>query len=141
MSILSSICRVPVILPPSSSAAVVSGSAMLGRYAAEVREVLGDKEITSMEQAKQAGKKMKERLWEIMVRDSHHTLDFPSPNLTSLALQIDMTPAGKRIVPEAGKKEMALFDVKYAIYKESIEVQRRWRKMVDDVAGDEGLAE
>ena len=41
---------------------------MLGRYAAEVREVLGGKEITSMEQAKQAGKQMKERLWEIMVR-------------------------------------------------------------------------
>lgn len=67
MSILSSICRVPVILPPSSSAAVVSGSAMLGRYAAEVRERLGNKEITTMEQAKQAGKEMKERLWEIMV--------------------------------------------------------------------------
>lgn len=50
-----------------------------------------------------------------------------------------MTPAGKRIVPEAGKKEMALFDVKYQIYKESIDVQRRWRKMVDDVAGSEGL--
>jgi hypothetical protein len=68
MSILSSICRVPVVLPPSSSAAVVSGSAMLGRYAAEVRDVLGGKEITSMDQAKEAGKEMKERLWEIMVR-------------------------------------------------------------------------
>lgn len=53
-------------------------------------------------------------------------------------LQVDMTPVGKRIVPEAGEKEMALFDVKYKIYRESIEVQRRWRKMVDDVAGDEG---
>lgn len=68
MSILSSICRVPVVLPPSSSAAVVSGSAMLGRYAAEVREVLGGKSITTMAQAKEAGKHMKERLWEIMVR-------------------------------------------------------------------------
>jgi hypothetical protein len=43
-----------------------------------------------------------------------------------------MTPAGKRVVPGAGPKEMALLDVKYKIFRESIDVQRRWRKIVDD---------
>jgi hypothetical protein len=103
MSILSSICQVPVILPPSSSAAVVSGSAFLGRFAHEVAEARQGKEITSMDDVKESGKKMGERLWEIMV---------------------EMTPPGKRVVPEAKEKEVKLLDVKYKIFRESIDVQR-----------------
>ncbi|CED83400.1 Ribulose kinase and related carbohydrate kinases [Phaffia rhodozyma] len=112
MSLLSSVCRIPVILPPSSSAAVVSGSAMLGRFAAEVSEKLGQEPISSMEMAKKAGKGMNERLWEIMV---------------------EMTPPGARVEPEAEKDEMALLDVKYEIFRESIDIQKKWRKMIADV--------
>ncbi|KAL7410972.1 Pentulose kinase [Mrakia frigida] len=115
MSLLSSVCRVPVILPPSSSAAVVSGSAMLGRYAYEVQRSRDSKEITTMEEVLSEGQQYKESLWEIMV---------------------EMTPAGKRVVPGAGEQEMRLLDVKYKIFRESIDVQRRWRKMVDEAYGE-----
>lgn len=48
-----------------------------------------------------------------------------------------MTPAGKRIVPSAGEKEMRLLDVKYKIFRESIDVQKRWREMVKEACGEE----
>ena len=70
MSLLSSVCRVPVILPPSSSAAVVSGSAMLGRYAYEVQQARDGKAIGSMKEVGEEGQRYKERLWEIMVGPS-----------------------------------------------------------------------
>lgn len=47
-----------------------------------------------------------------------------------------MTPAGKRVIPGAGEQEMRLLDVKYKIFRESIDVQRRWRKMVDEAYGE-----
>jgi hypothetical protein len=202
MSILSSICQVPVILPPSSSAAVVSGSAFLGRFAHEVASARQGKEITSMEEVRESGKEMGERLWEIMVSSNWLLLltEIDSTerarvkletlkNLFSHGLvrcfgeQVEMTPPGKRVVPEAKEKEVNLLDVKYKIFRESIDVQRSrscftsfivsislplaflsfsrapssadssvffvvcvsdmsgWRKMVQDVAGDEGTEE
>lgn len=55
MQLFADVCSVPVILPFSHSTAVVLGSAMLGRYAAELSE-------------KKTGELSKDRLWEIMVR-------------------------------------------------------------------------
>jgi len=57
MQLIADICEVPVILPHSPSAAVVLGSAMLGRFAAEV-SALGRK-LSDEEQRR--------RLWRIMV--------------------------------------------------------------------------
>lgn len=79
MSLLSSVCRVPVILPPSSSAAVVSGSAMLGRYAYEVQQARDGRAIGSMKEVGEEGQRYKERLWEIMVSIVQRVISFASP--------------------------------------------------------------
>ena len=36
--------------------------------------------------------------------------------------------------PAAGEREKRLLDVKYRIFLESIEIQRRWRREIDAVA-------
>lgn len=54
--------------------------------------------------------------------------------LTALAVpQMDMTPAGKAVVPSATEYEKRLLDVKYRIFRESIDIQRRWRNMINSV--------
>lgn len=54
MQLLANTCNMPVVIPHSSSTAVVTGAAMLGRFAAEVNE--RDRERNGKE------------LWDIMVR-------------------------------------------------------------------------
>ena len=39
-----------------------------------------------------------------------------------------MTPAGTLVSPAASAKEMKLLDAKYAIFQETIEIQKKWRK-------------
>ena len=46
----------------------------------------------------------------------------------------EMTPPGTVVRPVAGDKEKKLLDVKYRIFLESIEIQRRWRSEIDAVA-------
>ena len=121
---------------------------MLGRYAYEVQTSRNAKEITTMQEVLSEGQKYKETLWEIMVsskrdeaKEKRYSL-FDDWKLTRLSLslfcsfQVDMTPAGKRIAPGAGEQEMRLLDVKYKIFRESIDVQRRWRAMVDEAYGE-----
>lgn len=118
---------------------------MLGRYAAEVQSSRQGKAISTMAEVTEAGRSLKERLWEIMVRRRQGcklAVPFLHVNESApLRAQVEMTPPGTQIAPEAGKKEMALFDVKYKIFRESIDVQRKWRKMVEDVCGDAGKEE
>jgi len=115
MQLLSNVCNVPIILPHSYSAAVVVGSAMLGRFAAEVSESIGKQALKAQGEAESASYDAKERLWSIMV---------------------EMTQPGTRIEPGATPKEVRLLQAKYKIFRESIEIQRRWRKeMQDAVAG------
>lgn len=45
-----------------------------------------------------------------------------------------MTPAGTLIAPKAEKKEKKLLEAKYKIFRESIEIQKRWRKEMDEAA-------
>lgn len=45
-----------------------------------------------------------------------------------------MTPPATVMRPDAGEKEKKLLDVKYRIFLESIEIQRRWRREIDSVA-------
>ena len=54
MQLLANACNMPVVIPHSSSTAVVTGAAMLGRFAAEASERGGEMD----------GKE----LWNIMVR-------------------------------------------------------------------------
>ncbi|KAH9950160.1 Pentulose kinase [Amylocystis lapponica] len=100
MQLFADTCRMPVVLPQSSGAAVVLGAAMLGRFSAEAAALKGT--------AAQG-----EALWNIMV---------------------EMTPPGTMIAPAADAKEKKLLEAKYKIFRESIEIQKRWRKEMEEAS-------
>lgn len=45
-----------------------------------------------------------------------------------------MTPPGTLITPSATAKEMKLLEAKYKIFMESIDIQKRWRKEMEEAA-------
>lgn len=45
-----------------------------------------------------------------------------------------MTPHGTAIAPDASAKEKKLLEAKYKIFRESIDIQKRWRKEMDDAS-------
>jgi hypothetical protein len=45
-----------------------------------------------------------------------------------------MTPPGTLIAPAASAKEKKLLEAKYKIFRESIEIQKRWRKEMDEAS-------
>jgi ribulose kinase len=111
MRLLATVLQMPIIIPPQPSAAVVLGAAMLGRFAHDLSTSREGKPITTQCDAKEA-MKVGDRLWDVMV---------------------EMTQPGYRIEPRTGtdgRREKKLLDVKYKIFRESIDVQRRWRGMV-----------
>ena len=113
MSLLATVLRMPIIIPPSPSAAVVLGAAMLGRFAHDLSTKLS-KPILTQEDAEAAKKIAEDGLWDVMV---------------------SMTQPATRVLPrggESGKKESGLLDVKYRVFRDSIETQRRWRGWVAD---------
>lgn len=67
MQLFSDVCNIPVILPYSHSAAVVAGSAMLGRFAAEVAAERRYAVLETQEDVEKASYEHRERLWQIMV--------------------------------------------------------------------------
>ena len=67
MQLFADTCNIPVILPFSSSAAVVLGSAMLARFAAEVHRGRSGKELETQQDVEGASNTYRERLWNIMV--------------------------------------------------------------------------
>ncbi|KAI5475847.1 protein of carbohydrate kinase, FGGY type family [Pseudohyphozyma bogoriensis] len=107
MSLIADICNVPVQLPYSHSASVVVGAAMLGA-AAYAESSTG--EIKTQEDAEKGSYGMKERLWKVM---------------------LEMSKPGTTVAPSASEKELKLLKVKYEVFKECIELQRKWRKNVD----------
>ncbi|KAG8924378.1 hypothetical protein FRC02_010468 [Tulasnella sp. 418] len=116
MQLLSNCCSIPIVLPASPSAAVVLGAAMLGRFAAEVSDVWkskypGDALFPTQERVDEISMAEKERLWNIMV---------------------DMTLPGTRITPSAGPRETKLLEAKYKIFRETVEIQRRWRTEMEE---------
>lgn len=115
MQLFANTCNIPVILPHEFSAAVVIGSAMLGRFAAEVSAAENGKVLAEQKDAERVSKEHKERLWGIMV---------------------EMTQPGKRIDPAASDREKKLLQAKYEIFREAIEIQRRWRKTMAEAAGE-----
>lgn len=67
MQLFADTCNIPVILPFSPGAAVVLGSAMLARFAAEVHQLEGGKALTMQQDVDRASDMHRERLWDIMV--------------------------------------------------------------------------
>jgi len=43
-----------------------------------------------------------------------------------------MTPVGTRVAPRASSKQKRLFEAKYSIFRESIELQKRWRNEMEE---------
>ncbi|KAF8883452.1 FGGY family of carbohydrate kinase [Infundibulicybe gibba] len=103
MQLFADVCGMPVVLPAEDSAAVVLGAAMLGRFAAEMQTQVQETRWTAEAQA--------QALWNIMV---------------------DMTPVGTLIRPAASAVVKKLLEAKYKIFRESIEIQQRWRKEMDE---------
>ena len=87
---------------------------MLGRFAHDLSAYRQGKPIITQSDAEEATKEG-DRLWDIMV---------------------EMTQPAHRIEPRSGtegEREKRLLDVKYQIFRESVEVQRRWRGMIAEV--------
>ena len=87
---------------------------MLGKFAHDLSTSLGGKPLTTQQEALEA-QKQGGKLWDVMV---------------------EMTQPGSRVTPRAGdegKREKKLLDVKYKIFREAVEVQRRWRGMIAEV--------
>lgn len=49
-------------------------------------------------------------------------------------MQVEMTPAGTMVVPAASAKEKKLLEAKYKIFLEAIDIQRRWRKEMEEAS-------
>ncbi|KAK4688037.1 D-ribulokinase, partial [Tremellales sp. Uapishka_1] len=116
MRLLATVLQMPVIIPPQPSAAVVLGAAMLGRFAHELSVQRQGVPIATQSEAEAVGYEDEGKLWEIMV---------------------EMTKPAQRIEPrtgQVGEKEKKLLDVKYQIFRESVNIQKRWRSMVADAA-------
>lgn len=114
MGLLATVLNMPIIIPPQPSAAVVLGAAMLGRFAHQLSDLRQGQPLTDQGDAIEA-QKLGGKLWDVMV---------------------EMTQAGHRVTPRAGgegEREKKLLDVKYKIFREAVEVQKRWRGMIDEV--------
>ena len=122
MQLLANTCNMPVVIPHSSSAAVVSGAAMLGRLAAEARE--------------RGGEGKGKELWDVMVSD--RVADRPEEGAAEYSLQVEMTTTGRMIPVSVGSREKKLLEAKYSIFREAIEIQKRWRKKMEDVVSEGG---
>ena len=111
MRLLATVLSMPIIIPPQPSAAVVLGAAYLGRFAHDLSTYRQNRPIITQDDATEAAK-AGEKLWDVMTA---------------------MTQAGVRVEPRAGRlgeREKKLLDVKYKVFRESIEIQKRWRGMV-----------
>ena len=116
MQLIADVCQMPLILPNTPSGAVVAGCAILGRYAYELSQSQGFEEIAKQQIAERTGESNKRRLWELMT---------------------EMTKPGERIEPNCSKKDSVLLSAKYKIFRESIEIQRRWRKQIDEALNED----
>jgi ribulose kinase len=111
MRLLATVLNMPVIIPPQPSAAVVLGAAMLGRFAHDLSTLRQGQAIEKQGDAEEA-KKEGGRLWDVMR---------------------EMTQPGVEVLPRndgLGVRERRLLDVKYRIFREAVEVQLKWRRMV-----------
>lgn len=112
MQLLASVCNVTVFIPPHPSSAVVMGAAMMGKCAATISARLDGKPIRTQAEQERIGNELKTVLWDVMA---------------------EMTTDAKAIISTASAYEKKLLDAKYKIFRESIEIQKRWRDAIDAV--------
>ncbi|KAF8075839.1 FGGY family of carbohydrate kinase [Lyophyllum atratum] len=109
MRLFANTCGMGVVVPEEHAGAVVLGAAMLGRFAGDVggsgRGRGGGEEVS--------GEEGNDLLWDIMV---------------------DMTPVGTLVAPSATPKEKKLLEAKYKIFRETIDIQKRWRKEMEEAS-------
>jgi hypothetical protein len=126
MQLLANVCDMPVVLPAEDSDAVVLGAAVLGRFAAEMAGPGGEREMKEM-----SGKEQADLFWKIMVGTCFLLLDLWTVDLSG-DVQVEMTPTGTLLAPRRSLTEKRLLDAKYKIFKEMIELQKRWRQEMED---------
>jgi glycerol kinase len=119
MQLFADTCGMPIVLPFEHSGAVVLGAAMLGRFAAQTQ---GKPALAEKEQG--------EVLWDIMVRSLCRTFY----KVLSSLFKVEMTPQGTLVAPGASAKEKKLLAAKYKIFRETIEIQKRWRLEMEEVS-------
>ena len=56
------------------------------------------------------------------------------PLTPSTVIQVEMTPPGTMVEPAASPKEKKLLEAKYKIFRETIEIQKRWRKEIEEAS-------
>ncbi|KAJ7762793.1 FGGY family of carbohydrate kinase [Mycena maculata] len=49
-------------------------------------------------------------------------------------IMVEMTPQGTLVAPAASPKEKKLLEAKYKIFRESIEIQKRWRREMEEAS-------
>lgn len=103
MQLIADVCEVPVHLPPSAGAAVVAGSAILGKFAADQAAQVT---IASQDDAARAAPQFREHLWTLMAK---------------------MTPPGEFLYPQHQGGSAKLLRAKFHVFLDMIETQKRWR--------------
>ena len=116
--LIADVCGVRVQMPRHASASVVVGAAILGRLAAAVtRDRAGetranDAVLPSQAEAEACAPLYAHTLWDLMAQT---------------------TNSGDMIFPTEDRQTLALFQAKYRIFLESIDLQRRWAKDMDHI--------
>lgn len=89
---------------------------MLGRYAHDLTTSRQGRPISTQAEAEEEKKTKGGDLWQVM------------SEMTAPAIAVQ-----PRKGPE-GEKEKKLLDVKYKIFREAVDIQKRWRGMIAEVA-------
>lgn len=114
MRLFATVLQMSIVIPPQPSAAVVLGAAMLGRFAADLSATRQGKPISTQQESEEAGKRDGGLLWDVMVE------------MTQPAVQVDPRTG------QEGRREKKLLDAKYKVFREAVEVQQRWRRIIDE---------
>ena len=61
-----------------------------------------------------------------------------SERAADFSVQAEMTAAGTVIPVSVNSREKKLLEAKYSIFREAIEIQKRWRKKMEDAVSEEG---
>lgn len=121
MQLFADVCGLDVVLPADPAGAVVGGAAMLGRAAYEATEKkLGPGERGAV-------------LWDIMVRVHFH-LSLVNARAKFGVEKVEMTPVGTKVKPSASAAEAKLLTAKYKIFREAIDIQKRWRSQMAEAS-------
>ena len=51
--------------------------------------------------------------------------------------QVEMTAPGEVVTVSVNSREKKLLEAKYSIFREAIEIQKRWRRKMEDAVSEE----